>query len=513
MRVLVLGASGIIGQHMRLCMPPGVEPVWHRRTADRLHVGADLTDRRALARLLHDTWPDVVVNLACEGRVDVVERDASATEYINAQLPAVLAGWAKNARRHLVHVSSQAVFDGWTGPFGPESGTGPINAYGRQKASAEVAMKGNGACTLVRPTFVIGVRPLPHVGRTNPAEDMLAGQRRQVHDRWFSVLFARDAARLIWDAATRRPGGRHHLGNPEALSRYSCARRLGCPAEQASHDDFSGAAPRPVNTAYRDSLWLSGLDEGFRQIMSDWNGTTEAAREIALFLGISEAAAQMRLDRGFGAAHAAVRAEFERARPADDDRLLAWYRATEAYIWELTAYHLDRGFNYAGMMHGIAVRLEQLGARRVLCLGDGIGSLTIELTRRGLEATYNDLAGSRTAAFADFRFWRRFGKQMPSVLSPGWAPALGEPGQFDAVVSLDFMEHVVNVPEWVRAARAALRPGGWLVAQNAFGLGSGDHGSIPMHLARNDRYVTEWDSLLAAEGYRQESSNWYQVAA
>jgi len=43
MKIIVFGASGIIGQHMRLCAPAGVEAVYVRRTADALHVGLDLT--------------------------------------------------------------------------------------------------------------------------------------------------------------------------------------------------------------------------------------------------------------------------------------------------------------------------------------------------------------------------------------------------------------------------------------------------------------------------------------
>jgi dTDP-4-dehydrorhamnose reductase len=62
--VLILGASGIIGQHMRLCVPDGIEPVWVRRTADPITLGCDLEDVVALDKLLSDHRPHVVVNLA-----------------------------------------------------------------------------------------------------------------------------------------------------------------------------------------------------------------------------------------------------------------------------------------------------------------------------------------------------------------------------------------------------------------------------------------------------------------
>ncbi len=80
---------------------------------------------------------------------------------------------------------------------------------------------------------------------------------------------------------------------------------------------------------------------------------------------------------------------------------------------------------------------------------------------------------------------------------------------FDAVVSLDFLEHVPNVEEWVRFAWKVLKVGGLLVAQNAFGMGSGPDGAMPMHLATNDRFEKDWDPYLSSVGFEQLASQWY----
>ena len=198
-----------------------------------------------------------------------------------------------------------------------------------------------------------------------------------------------------------------------------------------------------------------------------------------------------------------------------DAELLDWYRRTEAYIWELSAYHEHPGFNYSGMCEGIASRLKNEGVRSVLCLGDGIGDLTLALHRSGIPATYHDLAGSRTASYAAFRFWRQTGEQISQDLTTGFNPPISHEffGPFDAVVSLDFLEHVPNVEAWTAFAHSALKPGGLFMAQNAFACGSGADGSMPMHLAVNDRFEKDWDPLLAGLGFVQESSNWYRKPA
>jgi hypothetical protein len=104
------------------------------------------------------------------------------------------------------------------------------------------------------------------------------------------------------------------------------------------------------------------------------------------------------------------------------------------------------------------------------------------------------------------------GKRMPSQMSQGWEPRFPA-RHYDAVVSLDFLEHVTDVPMWTRAVKHCLQTGGLFLAQNAFGIGSeADGGSMPMHLSRNDRFEKDWTPLLAELGFAQEGgSNWWRA--
>ncbi len=262
------------------------------------------------------------------------------------------------------------------------------------------------------------------------------------------------------------------------------------------------------------------------------------AAEIAAFLGIPEAEAAERLAKGFGYQHQRVNDDFRRCNPRTDEELLGWYRSTTEYIWELSAYHDDPGFNYSGMCGGIITRLKNEGAQHVLCLGDGIGDLTLECRRAGLNAVYHDLSDSRTAAFAEYCNRVVFKPDFMVLESRGWVPEL-KPGlcydcasrstsesescdhiALDAAISLDFLEHVTDVPAWCRAIHAALKPGGLFCAQNAFDCGSGNDGAIPCHLAVNDKYAHAaphtngralWDHLLIEElGFEQLGPNWYR---
>jgi len=235
------------------------------------------------------------------------------------------------------------------------------------------------------------------------------------------------------------------------------------------------------------------------------------ALEISEFLGQPPDVCLARLQRGFFALHHDVAADFRAANPKTHDDLLNWYRTTEAYIWELSAYHEDPGFNYSGMCSGIAQHLLNDHARSVLCLGDGIGDLTLTLARAGLDSVYHDLHGSRTAEFAMSRF-AKSGLPIPYCVTDGWTPDFPV-DEYDAVVSLDYLEHVTDVPAWTQAIYDALRPGGIFGWQNAFNCGSGENGSIPCHLSINDKYEKEWAPLLKSIGFVQESGNWARKPA
>lgn len=546
--ILVVGASGIIGQYLRLHQPPAPGIVYTSR-AKQLPGDEELKLESVDDVVITlDRWcPDVVINLAGENRPDVVERDPEPHEFINVLAPEAMAEWCFARRKWLIHASTQGVLGGREAPYHEgdpfETTDAPVNKYGDQKWRAERAVRAYGAI-VARITFVLGIRPV-RIGRANPLEQMLdaaaSGRpQSQVGDRYFSMAWAWDVATTLWEMATsawnmppnvlpRLAGQVFHLGTPERLTRYQIARAVAKKLEgdvkmvaMVLHDDAFPVpqwAPRPFDTTYDQgqtypaTTFREGLDRAITtwRAYMDYLSDEDRAKEIALFLRVSEVSAIQRLLRGFGEQHHAVKADFEAANPKTDDELLAWYRRTEAYIWELTCYHLDGGFNYFGMVQGITEHLKAKGKSRVLCIGDGVGDLTMKCKDAGLEPIYHDLMSSRTGDFAYFRAKRRFGGQCPEFhMSITWDPPEDIPPQsLDAVVALDFFEHMPNVEAWVRWCYDRLKPGGLFMAQNAFGIGNEPGGSLPMHLPRNNRFEKDWDPLMDSIGYvRTGEGNW-----
>lgn len=260
MKIAVLGAGGILGQHMIECVPEGVDATFTRRRDTRNCVGVDLTKPAERMAFLNHCKPDVIVNLAGEGRTDVVEKSPSAYESINVRVPEALAIWVQHHKSYLVQVSSQGVFDGHFAPYARTSLRAPINMYGDQKMRAEdLVIQHTDSYCIARPTFVLGARPHLREGRPNPFEQMLMQtEQRQVADRWFSVSFARDAAHVLWQLALdKAPQRIEHVGHPFRFSRHELAVVIAVTAGHEAHivavehdKEFPHLAQRPLDTTY-----------------------------------------------------------------------------------------------------------------------------------------------------------------------------------------------------------------------------------------------------------------------
>ena len=240
--VLVLGAGGFLGSevarslsvqspvegrttlHLRRPVRPGPTS-----TRDGIQVvDADLADLDRAERLLDHVRPDLVVNCAALADVDACERDPDLADLLNHRLPARLAAWTARSGARLVHVSTDAVFDGHGGPYDPGATPSPVNVYGRSKRAGEVAVLAADPAALVARTNIVGWSPtgtrslLEHfVGRLSLGEP--APGWTDVHVRPLPVhWFWPGCERAIAAGMT----GIVHLTGPELLSKHAFGRRV-----------------------------------------------------------------------------------------------------------------------------------------------------------------------------------------------------------------------------------------------------------------------------------------------
>ncbi len=265
-RYLVTGAAGQVGSEVAALL--SAEPHREVVAADRSMV--DLGSRDSVLGAITSLRPDVIVNCAAFTAVDRCEDEADHAYLINAVGVRHLADAAHRVGSHVVHVSTDYVFDGTKAePYHEWDATNPQSVYGRSKLGGEAELAGAGA-TIARTSWVCGYtggNMVKTVLRVASASD---GPLRFVEDQIGHPTFAADlAAMLVRLAIDRRPGV-FHVTNQGAVSWYEFVRDI---LAAAGHDpsrvepirtvdlDPPRPAPRPANSVLDNAaLRLSGID-------------------------------------------------------------------------------------------------------------------------------------------------------------------------------------------------------------------------------------------------------------
>src|SRR5262245_39318250 len=107
MKLLVTGAGGQLGHDAVACCRAAGDEVLALNHAD-----LDVTRREAVLSAITDWVPEVVIHCAAWTAVDACESDPDRAMAINGRAVRWVAEACDRAAAHLVHVSTDYVFDG-----------------------------------------------------------------------------------------------------------------------------------------------------------------------------------------------------------------------------------------------------------------------------------------------------------------------------------------------------------------------------------------------------------------
>jgi len=262
-RVLITGAGGQVG-HELVAAFAGHDVV----AADRATL--DVTDRATVLAAVTSSRPDAVVHAAAYTAVDACETEVERAYTVNALATRHVAEAARRVGAHVVHLSTDYVFDGTKPtPYDEWDTPNPQSVYGRSKHAGELELLGTPDATVVRIAWVFGVhgnnivKTILRVAADQPT-------LRFVDDQIGRPAAAADVAAFVHRIVTDRRPGLFHATNQGVVSWFAFAQAV---MESAGHDparveaiatadlDPPRPAPRPANSVLDDvALRLSGLD-------------------------------------------------------------------------------------------------------------------------------------------------------------------------------------------------------------------------------------------------------------
>ena len=228
MKVLIVGGHGQLGQALKNSTPEGINGIVLPRGM------LDITHWQNLQKTVAEIQPHAIINAAAYTAVDKAEQareDAFAT---NAQGAANLARAAQAGKAHLIHISTDFVFDGKKNrPYHPNDLANPLSVYGASKWEGErqvQAILGNEALIL-RTAWVYssdGNNFVKTMLRLMTEKDSLG----VVADQVGTPTWARGLAKAVWCALKQGLGGLHHWTDAGVASWYDFAQAI---QEEAVH--------------------------------------------------------------------------------------------------------------------------------------------------------------------------------------------------------------------------------------------------------------------------------------
>ena len=285
-RVVVIGGSGLVGSR--------VVEMWRNEfeLIAPSHAELDVLDARAVQRLLGDTRPTAVLNLAASTQVDAAEaergRHEGAVYALNADGPGLLAGLCREIGAQLIHVSTDYVFDGTQAEraYREDDPPRPLSWYAQTKLVGEqrVLERCPGAC-VVRIEMPFTTRPHPRGDfartclRRLQAGETVAG----VTDQRITPVFVDDAVRALRVLLEGRATGLIHVASTEWTTPYRYARAVATlselDAELVQPTTFGAfartrPAPRPrhswLDTSRFTSRFGPGILRPFDEALAAW---------------------------------------------------------------------------------------------------------------------------------------------------------------------------------------------------------------------------------------------------
>jgi dTDP-4-dehydrorhamnose reductase len=285
-RVLITGASGLLGGRLALLLAPRftVLAAQHRAAppAGLAAVPLDLRSEASLAGALEAARPDAVVHAAACADADLCEREPETARLLNAVASERLAGLCRERGCHLVALSTDLVFAGDRSFSDETLEPRPVLEYGRSKRAAEEAvLAASPEFAVARVALVLGRGFGP---RSTASEGVFWGLRsgrraRLFADQCRTPVDPESVADGLGRILERRGAGLYHLGGPERVSRHELglrvARILGLDAsliEAALQSREPAFCPRPADCsmasgrAQRELRWEPRpLDSAIRE--------------------------------------------------------------------------------------------------------------------------------------------------------------------------------------------------------------------------------------------------------
>ena len=268
MRVLITGANGLLGQKLVYLLHEQNVSFLATSTGpcrislpDIPYQTLDVRDPQQIKDCIKQYQPTTIIHTAAFTQVDQSETEKVKCWELNVEAVGHLIEACQSQDIHFIHLSTDFIFDGKSGPYREEDIPAPVNYYGESKlASEQRLMDSHLKWSIIRTVLVYGANP--QMSRSNiilwVKQSLEAGKEIQVVDDQFRTpTLAEDLAMGCWLCAQQQATGIFHISGKDLLTPYDMAqltakhfslnKKL---IKRTDSKKFKQAAARPLKTGF-----------------------------------------------------------------------------------------------------------------------------------------------------------------------------------------------------------------------------------------------------------------------
>jgi dTDP-4-dehydrorhamnose reductase len=268
MRILVTGSNGLLGQKLVELISSGSDYLIATAKASlvidlpkgEFHL-LDVTDASAVENTIDLLKPDVIIHTAAMTQVDQCETEQEKCWLNNVQAVENLVKACEKFSVHLIHLSTDFVFDGTHGPLDESEKPNPLSYYGKSKLAAEASIqKSKIDWAILRTVLVYGVTK--DMSRSNIVlwvkKSLEEGKTIQVvTDQWRTPTLAEDLAMGCYLAAIKKAKGIYNVSGEMMMTPYDIAIQTAAffnldasLIKKTDSSQFKQPAARPPKTGF-----------------------------------------------------------------------------------------------------------------------------------------------------------------------------------------------------------------------------------------------------------------------
>ena len=230
MRILITGAFGQLGHALQsiLSKKSNYELICTGRKVKKGQEGIplDIRNQVALKELINTTAPDILINLAAMTNVDACELNPKLAGEINV---AGLEHICDSFKGKIIHLSTDYVFDGTSGPYKEDDPLNPISIYGKTKlASEHILLEKDIKNLVIRGNVLYDYSPHTSASFLNWVVSSLKGNQeiKVVEDQFNNPTWTRSMSDIIELSIENDLEGIIHWGDAVHISRFEFAKLI-----------------------------------------------------------------------------------------------------------------------------------------------------------------------------------------------------------------------------------------------------------------------------------------------